>query len=295
LRGDYADVLILDEWQLMDEDAWQVVGAPMLLDKDGDAVFIYTPPSLHSRSASKARDPQHAPKLFKRAAADQSGRWAAFHFTSHDNPHISQAALADITSDMTSLAYRQEIEAQDIDEAPGAMWKRETLEAGRVLKAPDLERIVVAIDPTATAAGDEAGIIVAGVAGEQFYVIEDASLHGSPLQWASAAITAYHKFKADRIIAEVNNGGEMVEQTLRTVDRTIPYTAVHASRGKATRAEPVAAFYEQGQGHHVGAFPLLEDEMCQWEPGADSPNRMDALVWAGTELLVNRKRSMRPL
>jgi len=295
LRGDYADVLILDEWQLMDEDAWQVVGAPMLLDKDGDAVFIYTPPSLHSRSASKARDPQHAPKMFKRAAADTSGRWQAFHFTSHDNPHISQAALADITSDMTSLAYRQEIEAQDIDEAPGAMWKRGTLEAGRVLKAPDLERVVVAIDPTATAAGDEAGIIVAGVAGDQFYVIEDASQHGSPLQWASAAITAYHKFKADRIIAEVNNGGEMVEQTLRTVDRTIPYTAVHASRGKATRAEPVAAFYEKGQGHHVGAFPLLEDEMCQWEPGADSPNRMDALVWAGTELVVNRKRSMRPL
>lgn len=295
LRGDYADVLILDEWQLMDEDAWQVVGAPMLLDKDGDAVFIYTPPSLHSRSASKARDPQHAPKMFKRAAADQSGRWQAFHFTSHDNPHISQAALADITSDMTNLAYRQEIEAQDIDEAPGAMWKRVTIEAGRVIKAPDLERIVVAIDPTATKTGDEAGIIVAGVSGDQFYVLEDASQHGSPLQWASSAITAYHKFKADRIVAEVNNGGEMVEQTLRTVDRSIPYTAVHASRGKLTRAEPVAAFYEKGQGHHVGAFPLLEDEMCQWEPGANSPNRMDALVWAGTELIVNRKRSMRPL
>jgi phage terminase large subunit-like protein len=194
----------------------------------------------------------------------------------------------------TRLA-RQEIEGEILDDNPGALWKRNDIEDARVLKAPDLQRIVVAIDPTATAAGDEAGIIVAGIAGDQFYVLEDASLHGSPLQWASAAITAFHKFKADRIIAEVNNGGEMVEQTLRTVDRQIPYTAVHASRGKITRAEPVAAFYEQGHGHHVGAFPLLEDEMCQWEPGAASPNRMDALVWAGTELLVNRKRSMRPL
>ena len=295
LRGDYADVLILDEWQLMDEDAWAVVGAPMLLDNNGDAVFIYTPPSLHSRSASKARDPQHAPKLFKRAAADDSGRWAAFHFTSHDNPYISREALADITQDMTRLAYRQEIEAEDVDEAPGAMWTRATLEAGRLLKAPHMERVVVAIDPTATTTGDEAGIIVAGVAGDEFYVLEDASQHGSPLQWASAAIVAYHKFGADRIIAEVNNGGEMVEQTLRTVDKTIPYKAVHASRGKATRAEPVAAFYEQGHGHHVGAFPLLEDELCQWEQGGASPNRLDALVWAGTELLVNRRRSMRPL
>jgi len=215
----------------------------------------------------------------------------------YDNaPNLAPEFLSQIITKYEGTRLgRQEIAGEILDDNPGALWKRDNIDAGRVLKAPDLERIVVAIDPTATAAGDEAGIIVAGVAGDQFYVIEDASQHGSPLQWASAAITAYHKFKADRIIAEVNNGGEMVEQTLRTVDRQIPYTAVHASRGKLTRAEPVAAFYEKGQGHHVGAFPLLEDEMCQWEPGADSPNRMDALVWAGTELIVNRKRSMRPL
>ena len=215
----------------------------------------------------------------------------------YDNaPNLAPEFLSQIISKYEGTRLgRQEIAGEILDDNPGALWNRDNIDAGRVLKAPDLQRIVVAIDPTATAAGDEAGIIVAGVAGEQFYVLEDASLHGSPLQWASAAITAYHKFKADRIVAETNNGGEMVEQTLRTVDRQIPYTAVHASRGKLTRAEPVAAFYEKGQGHHVGAFPLLEDEMCQWEPGADSPNRMDALVWAGTELVVNRKRSMRPL
>src|SRR5665648_471414 len=96
-RGDYADLLILDEFQLMSESAWDEVGAPLLLDNNGDAVFIYTPPSLHSRSASKARDPQHAAKLFKRAAADTSGRWATFTFSSHENPYLSKVALADIT------------------------------------------------------------------------------------------------------------------------------------------------------------------------------------------------------
>jgi len=115
LRGDYADLLILDEWQLMNEDAWEVVGAPMLLDNDGDAVFIYTPPSLRAAGVSKAKDPRHATKLFKMAQDDTSGRWAAFHFTSHDNPHISSAALGDLVKDMSKSSYRQEILAEDDD------------------------------------------------------------------------------------------------------------------------------------------------------------------------------------
>ena len=137
LRGDYCDVLILDEGQLMNEETWDRVGAPMLLDNDGDAVFIYTPPSLHSRSASKARDPQHAAKLFKRAQEDTTGRWATFHFKSADNPYISEEALAEISSDMTALAYRQEILAEDVDEAPGALWTRANIELGRVVNMPD--------------------------------------------------------------------------------------------------------------------------------------------------------------
>jgi len=285
LRGDYADELILDEWQLMDEDAWGVVGAPMLLDNNGNGTFIYTPPSLHSRSVTKAKDPQHAAKLFKRASEDKTGRWEVFHFTSHDNPHISTEALGDITNDMTALAYRMEILAEDVNEAPGALWTRKTIEDGRLLKAPDLARLVVAIDPSATSMGDEAGIITAGSLDENIYTIADDSLQGSPLEWATAAVTAYYKHKADCIIAEANNGGEMVSQTIATVDKTVPVRLVHASRGKQTRAEPVAATYEQRRGHHVGSFPALEDEMCLWIPGDPSPNRMDALVWAGTELL----------
>lgn len=290
LRGDYADELIYDEWQLMNEGAWKEVGAPMLLDNNGNATFIYTPPSLHSRSVSKADDPQHAAKLFKRALEDTRGRWETFHFKSLDNPHISRDALADIVDDMTALAYRMEIEAEDVDEAPGALWTRDMIEDARVLKAPDFSRVVVAVDPSATSTGDEAGIVAVGKAGNEAYVLEDASLQASPNRWATAAVTLYHKLKADRIVAEANNGGEMVEQTIKQVDKSVRVILVHASRGKHTRAEPISAIYEQGRVHHVGKFPQLEDEMCLWVPGDNSPNRMDALVWALTDLALKQKR-----
>jgi hypothetical protein len=289
LRGDFAALLILDEWQLMNEEAWDRVGAPMLLDNDGDAVFIYTPPSLQSRSVSKARDPQHAAKLFKRAALDDSGRWATFHFRSADNPHISQEALAEISKDMTSLAYRQEILAEDIDEAPGALWTRANVEAGRVLRAPDCELVVVGVDPSATSTGDEAGIVTAGRRADHLYVLDDDTLQGSPEAWATAAVTAYYRHKADCIVAESNNGGEMVASVIRQVDARVPVRLVHASRGKQTRAQPVAILYEQTQrrAHHVGSFPAMEDELCMWVPGDPSPNRLDALVWCGTYLMVD--------
>lgn len=288
LRGDYADDLYLDEWQLMNEDAWGIVGAPMLLDNNGDAVFIYTPPSLHSRSASKADDPQHAAKLYKKAKADTSGRWEAHHFTSHDNPHISAEAIDDLAGDMTAIAYRMEIKAEDVDEAPGALWSRSLIEETRVVKSPEYDRIVVAIDPSASSTGDEAGIITAGKASNEGYVISDDSIQGSPKTWATAAVTAYHKYEADCIVAEANNGGEMISEVIATVDPAIRVRLVHASRGKRTRAEPVASVYEHKRGHHVGSFPQLEDEMCLWTPGEDSPNRMDAAVWAFTELGLAR-------
>jgi len=544
LRGDYSDLLILDEWQLMNEDAWEFVGAPMLLDNDGDAIFLFTPPSLHSRSVSKAKDLQHASKMYEKYRDDETGRWATFHWTSHDNPTLSNKALLDITKDMTSIAYNIEIMAQDIDQAPGALWKKEDIEHNRVFKAPELSRIVVGVDPSTTSGGDEAGIITAGRGGEDGYVLSDDSIQGSPLVWATAAVTAFHKFKADRIVAECvpidsealtkegwkppvdlrvgdhilgydlstdtckwtkiialnfgydevitygnssfhvrctrnhkwpmriesragrakygkrlkcskktqgmftidemlrswrrarmiqcvpadigsgiviakftdwidrnnavrkvlqmsrqqrigfiygmllgegtltkcggvqfsqnpgaindafllacflegvpashcrinrkkwngedrisyrtwlhrsrtlliekvqelrskseevwcpttqletwvmrqderititgnsNNGGEMVELTIKQVDHSIPVKLVHASRGKFTRAEPIAANYEKGRVHHVGKFDALEREQCLWIPGDPSPNRMDAAVWALTELLL---------
>ena len=293
LRGDYADVLILDEYQLTDEEMWGLVGAPMLLDNNGDAVFIYTPPSLHSRSTSKARDPQHAAKLFRQAGQDTTGRWETFHFTSRDNPYISAAAIDEMANDMTSLAFRMEIMAEDVDEAPGALWTRAILDAGRVLEAPQMARVVVGVDPSATSTGDEAGVITVGrPPGYEpaFYTLADDSKQCSPLEWARAAVTAYYRARADCIVAESNNGGEMVELTIRQVDPDVKVKLVHASRGKHTRAEPIAAVYEKGRGHHVGKFDRLEDEQCLWIPGDPSPNRMDALVWACTELMLHKKR-----
>lgn len=288
LRGDYADLLILDEFQLMNEDTWGVVGAPMLLDNNGDAVFIYTPPSLHSRSTTKATDPRHASKLFKKAAADTSGRWAAFHFTSHENPHLPVEGLDDITQDMSKLAYDQEIMAEDKDEIAGALWTQKNIDDHRVNSYPELTRILVGVDPPGGAT--ECGIVAVGIGKDKhLYVLTDASLRDTPEKWANAVISTYNKSLANQIIAEKNFGGDMVEHTLRSIEggKLVSIKVVTASRGKAVRAEPVSARYEQGLVHHVGTFPQLEDEMCSWLPasGMDSPNRMDALVWAATELL----------
>ncbi|HOT49675.1 MAG TPA: ATP-binding protein, partial [Candidatus Hydrogenedentes bacterium] len=149
-----------------------------------------------------------------------------------------------------------------------------------------LDRVVVAVDPTCTRTGDEAGIVVCGKCGDHYYVIADLSLKASPDVWAKTAVDAFILYEADRIVYETNQGGEMVEHTIRTVDRHVPLRSVHASRGKITRAEPVAALAEQHRIHHVGMFPKLEDELCSFtgKPGQASPNRLDAFVYAITEL-----------
>jgi hypothetical protein len=289
LRGDFADLLIMDEFQLMAEDAWDLVGAPMLMDNDGDAVFIYTPPSLRSRSASKAIDKRHAAKMFKKAEADTTGRWATFHFASAMNPHISKDALAEISQDMTAIAYRQEIEAEDIEDAPVALWNRGLFKRLSAIPADvKLVRCVVGVDPTGSVAGDEAGIVTDALGSDgNYYLLADNSRQGSPEQWARSAINAYEFHKADKLVAESNYGGDMVKSTIRNVKPDVPVLIVHASRGKAVRAEPIVALYEQGKVIHVGNYPELEDEMCQWDPGdsrSKSPNRIDAHVWAMTYL-----------
>lgn len=184
---------------------------------------------------------------------------------------------------------RQELDAELLLDADGALWNRDMLDDARTTTVPTLTRIVVAIDPaiTANAGSDETGIVVAGVGVDGHgYVLEDRTVKGTPAEWAAAAVTAFHVHKADRIVAESNQGGDMVSHTLRTVDQNVPIRLVHASRGKRTRAEPVAALYEQGRVHHAGAFPELEDQLCTWTPDGPSPDRLDALVWALTELMV---------
>lgn len=300
LRGDYADVLIFDEWQLMNEDAWGVVGAPMLLDNNGDAVFIYTPPSLRSHSVTKAQDPMHAAKLYKRAASDKSGRYAAFHFTSHDNPYLDPNALDEIAQDMSDVAYRQEIMAEDIEDAPGALWARKDIH--RIYDAPELDTIVVGVDPSGSEHGDACGIIVAGVARvgtlKHFYILEDATIQGGSEKWGAEVVAAYNRWQADKVVAEKNYGGDMVSTVIKhsldgnniPIGLNVPVELVNATRGKRVRAEPVAQFYKQGRGHHLRDFALLNDELCQWIPGNKSPNRLDALVWCGTDLLIAKHK-----
>jgi predicted phage terminase large subunit-like protein len=180
---------------------------------------------------------------------------------------------------------RQEINAELLEDVPGALWQRTNI---LYKPAPDLQRVVVAIDPAVTSseAADETGIIVVGKGVDGFYyVMADRSARLSPDGWARRAIQAYRDFRGDRIIGEVNNGGEMVELTLRTVDRNIPYKAVHASRGKVARAEPIAALFEQHKVFHIQPFDELEDQLVTWTPEVGkSPDRLDALVWALTEL-----------
>jgi phage terminase large subunit-like protein len=187
---------------------------------------------------------------------------------------------------------RQELHAEILDDVEGALWNRDMIESCRVHTMPDLVRIVVGVDPAISSgeSSNETGIVAVGcdIQGNG-YVLDDRSLKGSPTEWANAAIALYHRSNADRIIVEANQGGDMVRHTLQTVESNIPIKAVHATRGKRTRAEPVAALYEQGKIKHVGAFPQLEDQMCSWTVDAPSPDRIDALVWAVTELLVGSK------
>lgn len=174
-----------------------------------------------------------------------------------------------------------------------ALWSTDLIDSLRVREAPIFKRIVVAIDPAVTSkdTSDETGLIVAGLShDDHLYVLEDASGIYAPKKWCEKAIYLYNKWKADRIIGEVNNGGDLIETVLRTIDRNIPYKSVHATRDKLTRAEPIAAIYEQGKAHHVGIFASLEFEQTTWEAkkGDKSPNRIDALVWAGTELISSK-------
>lgn len=196
---------------------------------------------------------------------------------------------------------RQELLAEELEEAEGALWSRDLIEECRVSRenVPHLQRIVVAIDPATTdnPDSDDTGICVAGLGSDGHgYVLDDLSGQYSPEGWARRAVNALHVNKADRIIGEANNGGDMIEHTLRTLrddqdrptGREVPYKKVHASRGKQARAEPVVALYEQHRVHHVGVLASLEDEQVTWEPGsgARSPSRLDAVVWALTELMV---------
>ncbi len=211
--------------------------------------------------------------------------------------NLSEVALAEMRHryEGTRLG-RQELYGEIIDDVEGALWTRDVIEANRVSETPPLVRVVVGVDPAVTSGenSDMTGIVVAGVTADgHYYILEDISMRGSPDEWARRVVDAYHRHQADRIIGETNNGGDMIEILLRQVDSTISYKKVTATRGKLIRAEPVSALYEQHRAHHAGGFPELEDQMCNWTPDSgESPDRMDAMVWAVTELMANQTAMM---
>jgi len=204
---------------------------------------------------------------------------------------------------------RQEIEAEILDDNPNALWKREWLDRDRESRKVDCFKLIVAIDPPGTEPTEEkeateCGLVVVGIGkalpGMQwqkenhFYVFDDLSLQASPTGWAKEAIGGNNKYRGDGLVAEKNFGGVMVKSTIKNVDSKVTVHEVHASRGKYVRAEPVSALYEQGRVHHIGTFSELEDELCEWEPGNKSPNRLDALVWGVTFLAGNTIYSPAP-
>jgi phage terminase large subunit-like protein len=281
LRGPQHDFAWCDElaaWRY--PEAWDMLMFGLRLGDDPCAVVTTTP-----RPTKLIRALIADPKVMMTRGA-----------TAENRANLAPAFLDQIVRryEGTRLG-RQELDAELLDDMPGGLWQRGIIEATRTSTVPKFSRVVVAIDPAVSASehADETGIIAAGRdANGHGYVLADASGRYAPAEWARVAIAAYGARQADRIVAEINNGGDMVEATLRMIDPNVPFSAVRAARGKVARAEPVAALYEQGRIHHIGTFAQLEDQMCSFTSDFDrttagySPDRVDALVWAFTELLV---------
>lgn len=287
LRGPQFDAAWVDElakWKRA-EESWDMLQFALRLGAHPQQVITTTPRNV----AVLKRILANASTVVTHAATEANRAWLAESFLAEVQARYGGTRLG-----------RQELEGVLLEDVEGALWTSAMLEGCRVDAAPALDRVVVAVDPavTAGAGSDECGIVVAGVvaAGEprdwRAYVLEDATVRGSPVDWARAAIAAMRRHGAERLVAEVNQGGDLVESVIRQVDPLVPFRALRAGRGKGLRAEPVAALYEQGRVRHLRAGNLgaLEDQMCQMSlrgyEGQGSPDRVDALVWAMHELVL---------
>jgi phage terminase large subunit-like protein len=226
--------------------------------------------------------------------------------TEANKAFLAQSFLEEVRAryDGTRLG-RQELDGALLEDVDGALWTRAMIEAARGEKPPKFSRVVVAVDPAASgkAGSDQCGIVVVGVVTEgppqewRAWVLEDATVSAAPTEWARTVAKVFHRHAADRVIAEGNQGGEMVESVLRSVDALMPIRRVHARVGKSARAEPVAALYEQGRITHLRGLGPLEDQLCQMSrtgfQGKGSPDRADALVWALTELIIEPAKDWR--
>lgn len=293
LRGPQHDTVWADElakWRYP-QDAWDNMEMGLRLGNDPRAVVTTTPRPI--------------PLILALMSDPQTARPTKNLSTHLNRANVSERFVQRVIKKYAGTRLgRQELDAEILDDVPGALWTRSLIETSRVRVAPHLTRKVIGVDPPASREGAECGIVASGKGmNEHGYVTGDYSLQGSPAEWAEAVITAYIREQADAIVAEKNNGGEMVEHVIRQATAEVngvtirganlPIKLVWASRGKQTRAEPIALLWEQkpARGHYIGTWPELEDQCCTWVPGEDSPDRMDAKVWAFTELFPNEVES----
>ncbi|WBU53834.1 DNA-packaging protein [Paracoccus sp. SCSIO 75233] len=287
LRGPQFDAAWVDElakWK-KGEETWDMLQFALRLGAHPQQVVTTTPKNV---------------EVLKRIL--QSASTVTTHApTDANRAYLAESFLAEVGARYGGTRLgRQELEGVLLEDVEGALWTTASVEGARVDALPELDRVVVALDPAVSsgARSDECGIVVAGVVARgapqdwRAYVIEDASVKGSPVEWARAAIAAMDRHKAERLVAEVNQGGDLIGTVLRQVDPLVPFRALHAGRGKAARAEPVAALYEQGRVKHLRGASLgaLEDQMCRMTlrgyEGKGSPDRLDALVWAVHALMI---------
>lgn len=285
LRGPQFDAAWVDElakWK-NGQDAWDMLQFGLRLGDQPRQVVTTTP-----RPNRLLMDILEDPHTVKTSAPTEANK-----------ANLANSFLEYVTTKYAgSRLGRQELQGEILTDVEGALWNHALIDTGRC-EQPELDRIVVAVDPPVTGGpkSDECGIIVAGITMQgppsdwRAYVIEDASVSAaSPMVWAERAVSKLREYNADRLVAEVNQGGDLVETLVRQIDPIVPYKAVRASKGKAARSEPVAALYEQGRVAHCAGFPQLEDQMCAMTvsgyTGKGSPDRLDALVWAITDLVI---------
>jgi len=286
LYGENVHAFVFDEYSRAKEEAWFALRTTVTYTK-AKGKFI---------GNVVARN--WAWNLARKAEYGLDPDFEYFKVTAHQAVEAGILSAEEVEKARKDLPARQFKMLYDAEftEIEGALWTWDLIEQSRVNSCPDLVRIAVAIDPavTSTKESDETGIIVGGEDKDgAFYITEDLSGIYTPQVWATKALMAYERWKADRIVAEVNNGGDLVETVLRNIDKSVSYQKVNASRGKVRRAEPVEALYEQQRVHHVGSFPKLEDQMTTYTGDVrdQSPDRMDALVWLVTYLMGNKKEN----
>jgi len=286
LYGENVYAFVFDEFSRAREEAWFALRTTISYTK-GTGKFI-----------GNVVGKNWAWKLARRAEEDREPEFDYFRITAKDavmEGILSADEIEKARNELPGRVYKMLYEAE-FSQPEGALWNWELIDNNRESLPENLKRIVIGVDPSGSgkAGSDEAGIIVAGIdVRDHAYIMEDASGVMSPNEWGLKAVALYHKYKADRIVAEVNQGWDMVESIIRNIDKTVTVKKVIATRGKVLRAEPVVALYEQGKVHHIKIFTGLEDEMTGWttDNKSVSPGRIDALVWALTELMIKNNKN----